>query len=296
MLKVGEARWFETVTGRGALPATCGELFQGLIDDQPCLISCPIDWLATAHVTLQADASGWHSAQPLSKTLAALALASEGFALGGQVEIASPIPMGRGYGSSTADIGAALYALARAAGRELGPPEAAQLAAQVEPTDSTLFPGLTLFAHRDGCLLEDLGPAPGLAVLVLDPGGEVDTLAYNREMPSERLRRFTGAHREAFGLIQNGLAARDWEAVGRGATLSATTHQAVLFNPLLEAALDLSRTLGGLGVCRAHSGTILGLLIDPARVEPATALQGARAALPPGVTMRLHQLVDGGAR
>ncbi len=61
-------------------------------------------------------------------------------------------------------------------------------------------------------------------------------------------------------------------------------------------ALDLSRALGGLGVCRAHSGTILGVLLDPRRTGPDEALRGGRRRLSEAVTVRLQGLVDGGAR
>ena len=290
--------WNGLHVGQAALPATCGELFQGLLGDQPCLVSCPIDWYSRACISLAPDGRGWRSRRPLPKTLAALSLAAARFDLprAGWVEIESGLPSARGYGASTADIGAALFALACAAGATLHPAQAARLAVEVEPTDSTLFPGLALFAHRDGGLCADLGRAPRLALLVLDPGGQVDTLAYNREVTPASLRRLAPAHREAYELLRAGLADGDWRTVGQGATLSACAHQAVLFNPWLDAALDLSRALDGVGVCRAHSGTILGLLLDPARTVPAEACAQARQRLPAQVAIRQHWLVDGGVR
>jgi L-threonine kinase len=286
------------LTGVAALPATCGELFQGLLDGQPCLVSCPIDWCSRARVTLRPGGKGWLSPQPIPKTLAALALAALHLGLpgSGSVVIESTLPAGRGYGASTADIGAALYALARAAGRSLRAAEAARLAVQVEPTDSTLLRGLALFSHRDGGWRRGLGRAPRLAVLVLDPGGQVDTLAYNRQVTPQSLRRFAAAHRDAFEMIAGGLAEGDWPRLGQGATLSALTHQAVLFNPWLEAAQAAGRAVGGLGLCRAHSGTVLGILLDPARVAPLEAQEQVRAMLPAEVAVRLHWLVDGGPR
>jgi L-threonine kinase len=133
-------------------------------------------------------------------------------------------------------------------------------------------------------------------VLVLDPGGQVDTLAYNREVTERALRPCAPAHREALALLQAGLTEGDWNQVGQGATLSAQTQQAILSSPWLEAALDLARGLGALGVCRAHSGTLLGVLLDPARTAPDEALTRARARLPKAVDVRLRWLVDGGPR
>ena len=284
--------------GQAAVPATCGELFQGLIDGQTCLVSCPIDRHSRARVTVEEDGRRWRSRQPISKTLAALDRAAEAweYVAAGWVEIDSTIPRSRGYGSSTADIGAGLFALARAAGQPLEPAQAAQIAAEIEPTDSSLFPGLALFAHRAGRLLRPLGPAPDLGVLVIDPGGQVDTVAYNREITPGALQRLAGAHREAFDWLAAGLAERDWALVGRGATLSACAHQAILFSSWLDAALEACRALGGLGVCRAHSGTILGVLFDPDRLPPEEALRRGRTLLPESLTVRPHCLVGGGAR
>jgi L-threonine kinase len=284
--------------GCAALPGTCGELFLGLLDDQPCLVSCPIDSFATARVTIAPGHQIWRSDQPISKTLAVLSLAASQLALpeSGEVVIHSTLPRGQGYGSSTADIGAALTALAHAVGQSLDPAVAARLAVQIEPSDGTLFPGLALFAHRAGERLADLGSAPLLTVIVLDPGGEVDTLTYNREVKPNSLRRFRPQYREAFDMLQTGLIESDWEWVGQAATLSARIHQAILFNPLLDLALDLCRKLNGLGLCRAHSGTILGLLFDSHRIEPDTLLQRARALTPDGVTVSHQVLVGGGPR
>ncbi len=281
--------------GCATLPGTCGELFQGLLDDQPCLVSCPIDSFATARVAVAPSSQRWRSDQAIPKTLAALSLATSqlGFPPGSEVVIDPCLPRGRGYGSSTADMGAALYALAHAAGQSLDPADAARLAVQIEPSDGTFFSGLTLFAHRAGERLADLGPAPPLAVIVLDPGGEVDTLAYNREITSDSLRRFSPHYQEAFAMLQAGLKENNWEWVGQAATLSAQTHQAILFNPLFDLALGICRKLNGLGVCRAHSGTILGLLFDTHRADLQAILHGVQSSIPEGVTVSLQMLMDG---
>jgi L-threonine kinase len=172
----------------------------------------------------------------------------------------------------------------------------AKLAVGVEPTDSTLFPGLALFAHRDGRFHEVLGPAPPLQVLVLDPGGQIDTVAFNRINHAEALKRLAPRHREAFGLLRQGLADGDWQAIGRAATLSATAHQEILYSPLLDPALRLAGDVKAVGLCRAHSGTLVGLLLDPEQTDvQACAEYGARH-LPAGVAVRLQFLVDGGPR
>ena len=281
-----------------ALPGTCGELVQGTLDGLPCLVSCPIDCYSIAVVRLRATAH-WTVPLDTPKVRAALqaGLAYLGCThRGGQVQFASALPRSRGYGSSTADIGAALYALGLATGRRLTPTEVAGLAVQVEPSDSSLFPGLALWDHLQGQRYEDLGPPPALTVVVLDPGGAVDTLAFNRLDHRAALRRLVPVHQEAFALLHEGLRQGQLEAIGAAATLSATAHQAILPHPLLDLALTLAREVKAVGVCRAHSGTVLGLLLDPGRTEASHVVACAARRLPTGVAVFSLPLVGGGPR
>jgi L-threonine kinase len=133
-------------------------------------------------------------------------------------------------------------------------------------------------------------------VVVLDPGGVVDTLAFNQLDHREVLRQLAPRHQAAFTLLREGLQQGNLEAIGVAATLSAGAHQAILANPLLEPILALARDVKALGVCRAHSGTLLGLLLDPkeADVPAITALATRRFA--PAVTVCSRPLVSGGLR
>jgi L-threonine kinase len=283
-------------TAQVALPATCGELVQGTLDGIPCLVSCPIRYYSVAQVCLRAG-PGWEV--PCDAPKAATALHAGlawlgGTSGGGHLELYSRVPRGRGYGSSTADIGATLYALAQALRRSLTPAQVARLAVSVEPSDSSIFPGLALFAHRTGQVYQDLGPTPALSVLVIDPGGEVDTLAFNRIDHQATLRHLAPGHRQAFDLLRQGLKGGDWAAVGEAATLSSRMHQAILFNPLLDQALTLARQVGALGVCRAHSGSLLGLLVDPQHTYVESAVAFVAKDLPAGVTLSVYAMADGG--
>jgi L-threonine kinase len=283
---------------RVALPGTCGELVQGTLDGEPCLISCPIDYYSIAEVRFQ-PRDGWTVPEHAPKTRAALqaGLAYLGRTVsGGYVCLQTKLPRGRGYGSSTADIGATLYALGQAAGQGLVPSEVARLAVRVEPTDSSLFPGLALWDHRYGHVYEDLGAPPALMVVVLDPGGVVDTLAFNQLDHRGGLDRLAPRHREAFALVREGLRQGNLRALGAAATLSARAHQAILANPLLEPTLSLAREVSALGVCRAHSGTLLGLLLDPKDADVPAITAHAVRRFAPAVAVFSRPLVSGGLR
>ena len=283
---------------RVALPATCGELVQGTLDGVPCLVSCPIEWYAVATVRLQTRAD-WEVPADAPKSVAALkaGLVFWGCGqVGGQLDIRSGIPRGRGYGSSTADVGASLYALGEALKQPLTPAQTAKLAIGVEPSDSTIFPGLTLFDHRRGEVYERLATAPLLTVMVIDPGGQVDTIAFNRIDHRGSLYKLVPQHKEAFALLRQGLERGDLASIGAAATLSSQAHQAILYNPLLERVQSLSRQVHALGVCRAHSGTLLGLLVDGDRLDVQFARQFVARRLGSRATVTCYSLVDGGPR
>ena len=199
---------------RVALPGTCGELVQGTWEGIPCLVSCPIDRYSVAevHPVNHPGRPEWQLQPERPKIRAALqhGLTFLGCsASGGTMRVCSTLPQGRGYGSSTADIGATLHALGVALGRPFSPMEVATLALQVEPTDSSLFPNLTLWDHRHGQWYETLGAPPALTIIVLDPGGEVNTVAYNQADHRTALRRLAAQHRDAIQLLQDGLKRGD---------------------------------------------------------------------------------------
>lgn len=285
-------------TAVSAIPATCGELVQGTWQGQPCLVSCPIDRYSTATVTVSKTMKTEQQpqfAKANEALLAGLAWLGHG-ECNGRFHIDTAIPRGRGYGSSTADIGAVLYALAHACERPLSAIEASRLAAGIEPTDSTLFSGLTMFDHINGQQIEPLSEAPPLVVFVIDPGKVIDTVEYNQQVKQSILLDLAPTHQIAFSLLKQGLLLKDWKMVGKAATLSATAHQNILFNPILDKVLKIAKAVSALGVCRAHSGSLLGLLLDPATTNINDVCAYVQPRLPAKVKTSITTLVDGGPR
>lgn len=270
------------------LPGSCGEWVQGALDGVPCLVSCAIDWYAETTVAVH-GAGSWTLPTGSPKAAAALRLACAARATspaGGALRLSNPLPRSRGYASSTADVAGAIYAVGEALGQPFTANEVARLAVQVEPSDSTLFPTPTLFAHRDASYHRPLPVLPPLAVVVLDPGGAVDTLVFNATDHSASLRKAAAAHRAAFEQLEVGLACGDAAAVAQAATLSAATHQAILPNELVDAALASYADVGALGICRAHSGTLVGLVCRPEEADETARRAQARFA---GAVVRIHR-------
>lgn len=274
-------------------PVTCGEFVQGVDADGPFLVSCPIDLVSSA-VCTRVDSPAGIRVIPSDrdKTAAALRLLSSGRErdLGLTVELTDAVPLGRGYGTSTADIAVALAAAAMVLSLEMPIGKIGRIATGIEPTDGSFAPGLVVFDHVHGERLEMLGAPPCGYILVADPGQNLATTAVHRNLGAGSTR---AEARAALEMVRAGIAEQDLGLIGKGSTLSARMNQIRLPNPLLEPLVRVATRRSGAGVVVAHSGTIAGVLF----ADPAAAAQGrARAALTlgPSVSLRLYRLFGGG--
>ena len=284
MLSSGESR-----RASASAPGTCGEFAQGMLDGTLCMVTCPVDLYSTA--TVEISPGGGTVSGPCNSSKARQAvLATLEFL--GQTEadarlwLDSPLPRGKGMGSSSADVSAAIVATATAAGVELSPHHIAEISLSVEPSDGVMLPGVAVFDHRGGIISRTLGQPPPMRVVVLDFGGSVDTLEFNRAQHHAVLEKLAPRMAEAVSLIEDGIIRGDPLRIGRGATISAQANQQVLFNPHLDIALKFSRQVGAVGVNVAHSGTVIGLLFggngglaDKAAARAMRELPGLEAAM-----------------
>lgn len=287
-----------TRTAVAFVPMTCGELVQGNCDGSPFLVSCPIDRYARVSVivTDTGETSGPRD-RPKAVAAARRTLAHLGCpSLGLRLDVRSHLPVGRGFGTSTADVVGAIVATGRALGRDLPVETIARLAVAVEPSDGTMFPGLAIFDHRQGTHWEMLGRVPELAVVVLDFGGSLDTVAHNAALDLGALGRRSGLHERALELLRRGVVDADPGAIGEAATISTLANQVIAPKPALPAVLAVAARLRAWGVCAAHSGTALGLLLPPDEELAARAVTEARRSVPGLVDTWTTRLVDGGAR
>ena len=259
--------------GTAWAPGACGELVEGLIGDQAFLVSCPINLYSKAKVCLYPSGHGqgtqfqnsdtrWPKAR---QAIAAALEAWEEDAWAVDLEIESSIPLGKGMGSSTADIGAALAATALALGRVPDPVEITQFAVRTEPTDSTIFPELTIVDHIQGSILSGIGKPPPLQVMVFDWGGEISSDNwYQDNSPFLPIVREQGPLiARALEMIRQGVRWGDGNMIAQGATLSALLHQAILHKQELGSVARYAREQGAYGVTIAHSGTVAGMIFPP---------------------------------
>ena len=267
-----------TGTATARVPGSCGELAQGMLDGNYFLVTCPIDMHSTAMVTLS-EGSGRVDAPPdapKSRRAVELTLAFlERKDVDVRLTLSSPLPRGKGMASSTADVSAAIAATAAVLGEEANvPPTAiANIALQVEPSDGVMLPGIARLDHKQGSIMSTLGPPPPMRVVVLDFGGNVDTLVFNGVNRDNVLRGMQTEFQEALALIERGIEGGSASDIGEGATRSAIANQGVLYKPQLDAVLRLAKDVGAVGVNAAHSGTVLGMLFedDPELAEYAVS-------------------------
>lgn len=289
----------ELLTATVHLPGSCGELVQGSYNGTPFHVTCPIDMYSSITVRLFSGGGSVTGPEHAAKAVEAthLTLRHLGRAdLDAQLSIDSPLPPGKGMASSTADVAGSIIATGLALGRRLTPTEVASIALSVEPSDGTFFPGIVVFDHREGKMHLDLGLPPPIEIVVLDFGGEVDTIAFNQQDRSAILCRLEPQAQRALELVRQGLALSRPDLIGEGATLSALANQEILYKPQLEPVLALARQVNALGVNVAHSGTVIGVLLDPQQHDVKRVGAFLRRNLPDMEDMYFASLVGGGAR
>ncbi len=293
-------------TASALAPGTCGELVQGMTGGVDFLVTCPINQFSRATVTLSRGDGAGGQVQgidhlPKSRQAVLATLARLGHCLGvpglvADVTMANPIPAGKGMGSSSADITAAVCATGKAAGVDLTPDTVAKIALAVEPTDGVMFPGIVMFDHRQGKIVDLLGAPPPMEVIVIDRGGQVDTLEFNQTDRAAHWWSVADATAEALELVREGIRRGDPELVGRGATISARAGRPDGAGPWVERAADFAAEIGAAGVNVAHSGTVVGILLDSRKRQSKPAFREAQRAFAAAESVQHYRIIGGGVR
>jgi L-threonine kinase len=269
---------------------TCGELVQGFTSQgAPFHVTCPIAKTATVTVTArQAAEFAITQVEPgLSKMAQALrqtAILLELEPLEIRVEHWSDLDVGKGMGSSTADIVAAARALAAIADRTLSPQQLAKIATSIESSDGSMYPGLVAFNQKTGHVLEEFAWWPQFVIVMISP-----PQVFNTESADFSGKDRLGAE---FDEILSGLRAaasrRDARAFAEAATRSASINQRFVPNPYHAVLEDRVEGLGALGINVGHTGTVAGLLFDAA---DDSAMKAAASA-----AIELHRLLPSGTK
>lgn len=304
---------FTGKAGRASAPIHHGEILQGVFRHEGGLrrglVTLPCRMHAV-HAEFTPHSEGAVTVSPpwkrKAQCAAELALTALGIPAGGRLVLSDDVPVGRGFGSSTADVVAAIGAVRDAFARPLPQEEVARLAVEAEQAaDAVMFTFTSvLFAHRDGEVIEDFGvPLPPLRILGFGSGVTadagtgtsaatgVDTLALPPARYSPQEIDHFAELRDAF---REAVHTKDVALLGEVATTSTRINQKHLPIPRFEQILAVAGEVGAMGVQTAHSGDIAGLIFDSADPEIDTrTAHGAKLLRDIGITERWEFQVDG---
>jgi L-threonine kinase len=174
------------------------------------------------------------------------------------VNFRSELPVGKGMASSTADLSAVMASVLTSLQIPWEPEDIARIALEIEPSDPVMFPGITEFAHQDGKYVRELGHNVPATLLVLDWGGTLDTQRFNaRPDLNAHYRKNEALIQKALTIFYEGIAHSDLEKLAYASTISAQCNQEINPKPYAQELIHFVRSLGGVGIITAHSGTIL---------------------------------------
>ncbi|MGL5694787.1 MAG: hypothetical protein ACRCXA_11960 [Peptostreptococcaceae bacterium] len=249
----------------GICPASCGEFVQGFMSNEEYLCSYAIDLYSIATVEERLDLIN----KGPRKSRKAIELVFKNFDIPIEesknisLDINSKIPIGKGMASSTADIGATIKATLGLIKKEMSSEEISKLAAKIEATDSIFIEKANIFNPLNGEVIKYLGNVKDARVLILEPDITLDTRQM-RSTPNyiETKIKNKSVIKESFYLLEEGIRKNDLNLIGQACTMSSLANENIHHKIGLEDIIEISKNYGAYGVNIAHSGTVVGILLD----------------------------------
>lgn len=249
--------------GKGSCNGTFGELVQGTIGKRPFLITLPIPCLRSDAIFIpDPTVSEITGVDSKVKAMKAGKLLFQQFGLkgGGLLDIRSNIPVGKGMASSSADIVAAMKAIAHSYSLPLTKEMISTIASKIEPTDGVMYDEVVAYDYIHGELIESFGVLPPFIFVGIDLGGTVDTIEFN-QFEKAYNRHDQNHFLKAYDWVKEGFRKRNLSFICKAATISARVNQKILPKPSFSEFEKLAHEFQG-GIVVAHSGTLVGILID----------------------------------
>lgn len=256
-------------SGTGVANGTFGELLQGSLasDDGHFMVTLPVNRFSRAVFTPDGNireitVTPAHKFK--SRELILELRAQYGIESGGNLEIASELPEGKGMASSSADLVAVARAFESTFGCVIPGEMLLALLRRIEPSDGVMYPEFVTFFHRRVELRRRLGAPSRLKIVALDEGGRIDTIEYNH-CNGHFTEGECSEYMQLLEAIEASVLTNDLARMGRVATRSAILNQKRNPKKNLDEVIEISHDHGALGVVIAHSGPCLGMLFpdDP---------------------------------
>ncbi|SDY61428.1 Protein involved in propanediol utilization [Evansella caseinilytica] len=251
---------------------TFGEVLQGFLPNRKhFLVTLPINIKSQA-IFLSDSSVNEVKVYPAhkNKVVKALSLLKKEYKinLGGTLIIKSDIPEGKGMASSSADIVSSLNAILQYLVKnrdfnELNSVEIIEnITRSIEPTDGVMYEDCVFYYHREAKIGNKLGALPEMLILAVDEGGEVDTIKHNMaadHFNQEESLKYERLLNELEFAIKN----KDIFKIGEISTASAKLNQTKLEKKNLRMFLEFRKLNSVMGVVIAHSGTMIGVIVNP---------------------------------
>ncbi|KNZ41154.1 GHMP kinase [Acetobacterium bakii] len=280
-------------------PGTCGEYIQGWFEDNPCLVSCPIDRYST--IIIKEGPGNCKSLKP--KTAKMVAEICRRYEIARReidhlhFSMETEIPLEKGMASSTADIAGMAAGLSHFFDLRLTPGEIGALCVSIEPSDNLMFPKLNLFNHINGKILKSFKGSIESEILIIDFHGGIDTLSFN-ESQDDYTKKDLESFAEIVYQFEQGINEKNLKYVGEACTRSAFLNQGRLQKPYLELLTAMSQNYGGLGTIIGHSGTVIGIMYQEKDFQGNEFLKDLRKYIPVTAYADIYQnhLIPGGIK
>lgn len=230
-----------------------------------------------------------------SEIAARLALDALGLKnMAARLDVTTLVPDCRGMGSSTTSVVASIRAVAHAVSVYRGAPVIlaphlqAKLAVAAELACDSLMYDCTsttiLFAHRLGKIVRTFnGPLPQMHILGFETGSARNCVDTDRLQRARYSRDQIAAFACALAVVERAIAEQSVALAGRVATFSATMSETALQHPVnkpkFNELLRVKEGSGSAGLVVAHSGTVAGLIFDPALRDVRTRVREAGTAI-----------------
>lgn len=198
---------------------------------------------------------------------------------GGTLKIVTAGGISQGFGTSTSDIVASIRAISDSFHCQISNHDIAKISVDCEKaSDGIMYSQATLFVTTQGRVLEDFHvPYPAVNVI----GFNVDRSGKGLNTLDIPPRSYTREEKKQFmvlrGAIKKALIEQDIDLLGKVAIASARINQRFIEKPSFDDLIQLTEKYEVAGFIVAHSGTRVGIIIDPRRQPSAS---------------KMHRLID----
>lgn len=128
-----------------------------------------------------------------------------------------------------------------------------------------MYDEVVAYDYIHGDLIENFGVLPPYILVGIDLGGAINTIEFNQYKKAYD-RYDQHLFSEAYHCVREGFSNNKFSLICKATTISARVNQKILRKPYYVELEKLAHAFQG-GIVVAHSGTVVGILIDKNRLN-----------------------------